>query len=91
MMEKRWEFGRDMVMTFIDIEKAYDSVPRQLVWEVLRRKQVNRDEVQMITAMYKNCVRSVKTRIGETNWFKVETGLRQGSVLSPILFIIVMD
>lgn len=25
MMEKRWEFGRDMVMTFIDIEKAYDS------------------------------------------------------------------
>ena len=91
MMEKRWEFGRDMVMTFIDIEKAYDSVPRQLVWEVLRRKQVNRAEVQMIKAMYKNCVSSVKTRIGETNWFKVETGLRQGSVLSPILFIIVMD
>lgn len=54
-----------------------------MVWDVLRRKQVNKAEVQMINAMDKNCVSSVKTRIGETNWFKVETGLRQGSVLPP--------
>ncbi|MGP1947446.1 MAG: reverse transcriptase domain-containing protein [Arsenophonus sp. NC-PG7-MAG3] len=44
MMEKRWEFGKDTVMTFIDIEKAYDSVPRQLVWDTLRKKQAGRGE-----------------------------------------------
>lgn len=90
-MEKRWEFKKDLVMTFIDIEKAYDSVPQRLVWDALINMRVGIQEVQMIKAMYKKCASSVKTKIGQTNWFSVETGLRQGSVLSPILFVIVMD
>ena len=27
IMEKSWEYGKDLVMTFIDLEKAYDSIP----------------------------------------------------------------
>ena len=45
----------------------------------------------MLQAMYRCCVSRVKTSVGETEWFEVETGLRQGSVLSPLVFIIVMD
>lgn len=42
-------------------------------------------------AVHKNCVSSVKARIGEAKRFKVETDLRQGSVLSLSTLIIIMD
>lgn len=38
MIEKKWEFGKDIVMTFIDIEKAYGSVNRQLVFGSIKEK-----------------------------------------------------
>ena len=91
LMEKNWEYGKDLVMTFIDLEKAYDSVPREKVWETLVKKRLGREMIEMVQAMYNNCVSRVSTPVGKTEWFKNKTGLRQGSVLSPLLFIMVMD
>ena len=90
-MEKSWEYGKDMVMTFIDLEKAYDSIPRTKVWESLTNKGIDKELRNMITAMYMDCYSSVKTRVGTSEWFKIDTGLKQGSVLSPLLFLMVMD
>jgi hypothetical protein len=45
-MEKNWEFGRRMCMVFLDIEKAYDSVPRKVVWESLERKGVDKELIE---------------------------------------------
>ena len=47
--------------------------------------------IEYVQAMYNNCCSSVQTHVGRTEWFLNETGLRQGSVLSPLLFIMVMD
>ena len=90
-MEKSWEYGKDMVMTFIDLEKAYDSIPRTKVWESLTNGGIDKELRNMITAMYMDCYSSVKTRVGTSEWFKIDTGLKQGSVLSPLLFLMVMD
>ena len=43
-------------------------------------------------SLHKLCSQeAVKTREGETEWFEVKCGLRQGCVLSPLIFIICMD
>ena len=91
IVEKHWEYRKDLVMTFIDLEKAYDSVPRDRVWESLKQKDIGEEIIQMIKAMYSNCSSCVKTQVGRTGWFDIENGLKQGSVLSPLLFILVMD
>uniref|UniRef100_A0A1W7R9N5 Endonuclease-reverse transcriptase HmRTE-e01 n=1 Tax=Hadrurus spadix TaxID=141984 RepID=A0A1W7R9N5_9SCOR len=91
VMEKRWEFGKELVMTFLDLEKAYDSVPRERVWRALKEKKISKELIEMIKDMYEGCKSCVRTRVGTTEWFEVKTGLRQGSVLSPLLFIITMD
>ena len=45
----------------------------------------------MIQDMYDGCTTSVRTLIGSTESFEVKVGLHQGSALSPLLFITVMD
>ena len=60
------------------------------MWESLRKK-VNRKLVEKVQSMYVRNVSCVETREGRTDWFEVKTGLRQGSVLSPMLFNIVLD
>ena len=41
--------------------------------------------------MYDGCTTSVRALIGSTESFEVKVGLHQGSALSPLLFITIMD
>ena len=76
---------------FIDLEKAYDRVPRQEIWNCLRLKDVEEKYIQLIQDMYENCKTRVRCAEGMTTDFYVKVGLHQGSALSPFLFAIVMD
>ena len=48
-------------------------------------------EVKMVEAMYENTTGRVVVGSGMSNEFQVNIGLRQGSALSPLLFILVME
>ena len=78
-------------MIFVDLEKAYDRVPRDIIWWALRKKNVGEEYIKVIQDMYDGCTTSVRTLIGSTESFEVKVGLHQGSALSPLLFITVMD
>ena len=41
--------------------------------------------------MYENTTNKVRTQGIESDWFEIQSGVRQGDVLSPLLFIIFMD
>ena len=76
---------------FIDLEKAYDRVPRQEKWNCLRLKDVEEKYIRLIQDTYENCKTRVRCAVGTTTGFYVKVGLHQGSALSPFLFAIVMD
>ena len=77
-------------MVLLDIEKAYDSVPRNVVWESMERQEVDKGLMDRVKSMYRVCKSCVKTQFGMSGWFQITQGLRQGSVLSPLRFIIVI-
>ncbi|GKE88857.1 retrovirus-related pol polyprotein LINE-1 [Tanacetum coccineum] len=52
LMEKYREKQRDLHMAFLDLEKAYDSVPRELVWRTLIDKGTPRRYLRVIRDMY---------------------------------------
>ena len=78
-------------MIFIDLEKAYDRVPRELIWWILGQKNVPQCYFDIIKDMYEGAVTSVRSVGGISKEFSVTVGLHQGSALSPYLFTLVMD
>ena len=91
LQEKHREFGKELHAVFVDLEKAYDRVPSELIWYSLRRKGVPEAYINIIRDMYAGCKTSVMTSAGKTKGIEIEVGLHQGSALSPLLFVIIID
>lgn len=91
LLEKYGEKQRELHLIFIDLEKAYDRVPRQEVWASMRRKGASEKYVRVIQDMYEGSRTRVRSSVGTTEEFGVRVGLHQGSSLSPYLFNLLMD
>ena len=87
-MEKR----KDLFYAFVDLEKAFDRVPRDVVRWALRQLGVEEWLVQTVTVMYEKARTTVRTKQGSSEEFEeVKVGVHQGSVFSPLLFVAVME
>ena len=79
--------GVSLFICFIDLQKAYDTVDRTLLWQVLTRIGVPPQMIAVIRQFHDGMRACVRPDDGVfSNWFEVEQGLRQGCVLSPLLF-----
>ena len=91
LMERYREQKKDLHMVFIDLEKAYDKIPRNVMWWALEKHKVPAKYITLIKDMYDNVVTSVRTSDVDTDDFPIKIGLHQGSALNPYLFALVMD
>ena len=88
--EKYFCKHKDLYFAFVDLEKAFDCVPRKVMWALMK---VGIDEwlLRTIQAMYTDAKSSARINGQFSSWFDVQVGVHQGSVLSLLLFIIVME
>ncbi|KAK3526048.1 hypothetical protein QTP70_012886 [Hemibagrus guttatus] len=91
LMEKYRDGQRELHCVFVDLEKAYDRVPREELWYCMRKSGVAEKYVRVVQDMYERSRTVVRCAVGQTEEFNVQVGLHQGSALSPFLFAIVMD
>ena len=93
IVEKILEVQGSVALGFVDLEKAFDIVPREVVMATLRWMGVPEAEVRMVEGMYEKTTARVVVGEGASEEFEVKIGLIQGSVLSPlrVRFISILD
>ena len=80
-----------LAIVFIDFSKAFDSIHRERMFEILRAYGIPSTIVNAIKLIYENSSAQVLTPDGETTFFDIISGIFQGDTLAPFLFIIVLD
>ena len=89
--EKYLSKGKDVYFAFMDLEKAYDRVDRNALWDVLVMYGVGGRLLRAVKSLYNDSRACVRVGTGVSDWFPVRMGLRQGCVISPWLFNLYID
>ena len=81
----------DAVFIFIDFSKAFDSIDRSVMFEILSLYGIPQPMLDAIRLLYTNNTSTVLTPDGETAPIDIKAGILQGDTLAPFLFIMVVD
>ena len=83
--------GSNVFMCLYDLQKAFDSVEYPILFQRLLDVGVNGRCWRLIRSLYKNAVSRVRIGNRLSKSYVLERGVKQGSILSPALFLLVMD
>ena len=86
IIDTRKKLKRSTFCAFIDFKKAYDFINRGKLWTRLQNIGVSSKMLVAVKSLYTSVSSCVRVNNFYTNWFEVNSGLRQGCSLSPLLF-----
>lgn len=89
--EKTIASGRQAHICFIDLQKAFDLINREDIWKSLKKREVNNNNIRAIRSLYKVSRNYIRLKHETSEVLETTRGLRQGCVLSPLLFSIILD
>ena len=86
LLEKAHEHNSKVFFTFVDLRKAYDSVPRDGLWKALRKLGIPENVIAIIQSFHENMRAQICCNGKLSDDIKVDNGLRQGCSIAPTLF-----
>ena len=86
IMEKAWEFQKNIYFCFIDYAKAFDCVDHKKLWKILKEMGILDHLTCLLRNLYADQEATVRNGHGTTHWFQLGKGVHQGCILSPCLF-----
>ena len=78
-------------LLFVDFTKAFDSIHRGKMEQILLAYSLPKETVAAITILYRNTKVKVRSPEGDTEYFDIVAGVLQGDTLEPYLFIICLE
>ena len=86
LVEKSWEHRAKSFLVFIDLKKAYDSVPRDAMWLALGKLGVPDQTIQLIRSFHHDMSAQIHLDGTLSEPIDVANGLRQGCCMAPVFF-----
>ena len=91
IIEKANEFQQNIAICFIDYTKAFDSVDQLKLWDALyHHTNIDPAYVNLISMIYDNSHARIRTDIGTTREIPLLKGVKQGDLLSALLFCVAL-
>ena len=86
LVQNCYDQRKNVCLCFIDYEKAFDRVQHHKLMQLLKRLDIDHKDIQCIEKLYWNQTAQIKLSNTMSNPIQVRMGVRQGCVLSPLLF-----
>ena len=91
LMQQANEMKVPLSLCFVDFEKAFDSISRRTMGKIMRHYGIPEEFVRVILNMHEGTSCKVMVDGCLTDPFEVKSGVLQGGILSPLLFVLVID
>ena len=86
MVSKHLKKNKKLHVAFVDFRKAFDTVKRNVLWNVLLHLGIGGNMFNTLRAMYSSVLSCVRCNPRNTDYFNCMQGLKQGCLVSPVLF-----
>lgn len=86
LLERRYEFGKETHLMFVDFKKAFDCLHRQAIFNAMVEMGIPKKLVQIVKTCMTKTNNKVRSQNGETELFETVSGVKQGDGLSPVIF-----
>lgn len=86
IMEKKYEYRKNLWQVFMDFNKAYDSIKRDSLHNIMYEFGFPKTLIRLLKMCMENTLYPISTRNALSETFEVVTGLKQDDTLSPLLF-----
>ena len=91
IVEQTIEWQTPLYICFVDFEKAFDSIDRQTIWNILLHYGVPIKMIHIIKTLFEWFFCQIIHNGIFSDEFEISSGVRQGCLLSPLLFLVVLD
>jgi len=83
--------SRGGTINSLDLKATFERVPRVEIWNTLEKRGISKKLLRVIKSTCEKVEGVIRLDGKESETFKMETGVKQGDSLSPLLFITMMD
>ena len=91
LQEEYLDKEKKLNMCLVDLEKAFDRVSRKVLEWAMRKRGIPKAMVRPVMSLYEGAKTSVKVGLELSEEFKVKVDVHRGSVLSRLIFAIMVD
>ena len=86
-----WNGRPSLYINFIDFEKAFNSIHRETLRKIMKVNGVLSKILNTIQKLYENNEICVVNNGLQSDWMRIESGVKQGCDMSGFLFLLVLD
>jgi len=91
ILEQSIEWQAILYVIFINYEKAFDSMKREIMWLMLQKYGIPRKIIQIIKILYDGFKCKISHKGKLSDFIEVRNGVRQGCILSPTHFLLILN